>query len=140
MDHPSDTLLCPSAQPDMAQARVIGIINGTPEVPQVAYLEPGVVVDVTLSSQLGALDPTHVFRFAATCETQRCTHFDGKRCSLAQRIVAQLPEVVNILPVCQIRRECRWYAEEGGNACRRCPQVITKVPKQDDALNHAAMP
>lgn len=55
MDQPSDTLLCPSAHPDMAQARVIGIISGTPEVPQVAYLEPGVVVDATLSSQLGAL-------------------------------------------------------------------------------------
>jgi hypothetical protein len=50
-----------------------------------------------------------------------------------------LPEVVDILPACQVRRSCRWYAEQGGAACRRCPQVVTMIPKLDDALNRVAL-
>lgn len=133
-------LLCPSAQPDMEEARIIGMIGGTPEVPQIAYLGPGVEIDSRVTTQLGALEPTQVFRFAAKCEESRCCHFDGVRCSLAARIVEQVPEVVDILPACQIRTDCRWYAEESAAACRRCPQVITMIPKRADALNRAAMP
>lgn len=133
-------LMCPSAQPDMEGARVIGLLSGTPEAPEIAYLEPGVHVDASVMERLGTLSPTQVFRFAAKCEQSRCAHFDGSRCALARRIVEQLPEVVDVLPACQIRPTCRWYAEEGAAACRRCPQVVTMIPKRDDLLNHAALP
>ncbi len=133
-------LLCPSAQPDMEGARVIGMVSGTPEAPQIAYLAPGVEIDPSVTTQLGKLEPTQVFRFAAKCEQSRCSHFNGARCSLVSRVVEQLPEVVDVLPACQVRNDCRWYAEEGGAACRRCPQVITMIPRREDALNRAAMP
>lgn len=133
-------LTCPSAQPDMEGARIIGVLSGTPEAPQIAYVPPGITLDVDVADGLGELSSTQVFRFAATCEQHRCAHFDGARCSLAQRIVAQLPEVVDILPRCQIRPTCRWYAEEGGAACRRCPQVVTMIPKRADPLNRVAAP
>jgi hypothetical protein len=29
------------------------------------------------------------------------------------------------LPPCPIRRECRWWQQEGKAACMRCPQIIT---------------
>ena len=67
-------------------------------------------------------------------------HFDGTRCSLAERIVSQLVPSVDALPVCQIRSTCRWYAEQGGAACMRCTQVVTMIPRRDDALNKAALP
>ena len=79
-----------------------------------------------------------MFRYAARCEEHRCGHFDGTRCSLAARIVEQLPEVVELLPRCQIRPTCRWFAERGGAACRRCPQILTMIPKGDDPINRAA--
>ena len=132
-------LSCPSAQPDMEGARVIGVISGTKEEPRIAFLGPGVQVDPSAASRLGALEPTQVFRFAAKCEESHCVHFDGTRCSLAQRIVSQLAPTVDVLPVCQIRATCRWYAEQGGDACMRCTQVVTMIPKRDDALNRAAL-
>ncbi len=132
--------MCPSAQPDMEGARIIGVVSGEPDSPQIAYLERGVEVDLSVTSQLGELAPTEVFRFAAKCETSRCCHFDGSRCALAGRIVEQLPEVVDLLPRCQIRPTCRWFAEQGGVACRRCPQIVTMIPRGDDALNRAARP
>jgi hypothetical protein len=140
---PSDSqrsMLCPSAQPDMEQARVFGVIAGTADAPQIAYLGAGVAVDHEVVAHVAKVAPTQVFRFAAKCEESRCSHFSSGKCSLAERIVSQLSEVVDDLPVCQIRSGCRWYAEQGAAACRRCPQVVTMIPAQDDALNRAAMP
>ncbi len=36
-----------------------------------------------------------------------------------------LPAVVDALPPCTIRKDCRWYAQEGAAACRRCPEITT---------------
>jgi len=42
-------LSCPSAQPDMEDARIIGMLSGTPEEPRVAYLAPGVSLDPSVA-------------------------------------------------------------------------------------------
>jgi len=131
-------LSCPSAQPDMEGSRVFGVIGGSVEEPRVAYLKESAVVDVSFYGKLGTLQPTHVFRFAASCEEHRCAHYDGQRCTLIQRIVEKLDPVVDLLPPCLVRPTCRWFAEVGSEACRRCPQVITMIPKGDDKLNQAA--
>jgi hypothetical protein len=36
-----------------------------------------------------------------------------------------LPPVVDSLPPCVIRKECRWFAQEGAAACMRCPEITT---------------
>jgi hypothetical protein len=131
---------CPSAQPDMEGARVFGVLGGTPEEPRVAYLKQSAVVDASMLERLGSIPPTQVFRFAARCEESRCVHYDGARCTLAQRIVDKLDPVVDTLPACLIRPTCRWYSEQGGEACRRCPQVVTMIPRGDDKLTQAALP
>ena len=66
-----------------------------------------------------------MFRLAATCAEHKCPHFDGADCRLATRIVRLTPAVVDVLPPCLIRRECRWYSQEGGAACKRCPGITT---------------
>jgi hypothetical protein len=48
--------------------------------------------------------------------------------------------VVDHPPPCTIPPTCRWHAAEGISACHRCPQVVTMIPKADDALNRAARP
>jgi hypothetical protein len=123
----------------MEGARIIGVLSGTPSDPRVAYLEPGTQIDPDISTGIGELAPTQVFRFAAKCEKGGCSHFSEGRCSLGDRVVAHLPEIVDSLPVCQIRSSCRWFAEQGGSICRRCPQVVTMIPRGDDALNRAAI-
>ncbi len=116
--------LCPSAQPAMAGARVIGVVLGTPEVPEVSYLEEAIPID-ELDVDVDPKLFTQVFRFAAECEGDACAHFKDDSCTLAERISSDVPGVVEMLPRCAIRRECRWYSERGAAACRRCPQVIT---------------
>lgn len=131
-------LSCPSAQPDMDGARVFGVIGGSETEPRVAYLKESAVVDSSLFEKLGPLKPTHMFRFAAKCEESRCAHYNGERCTLAQHIVKMLDPVVDLLPPCLIRPTCRWFAEAGREACLRCPQVVTMIPKGHDKLNQAA--
>lgn len=133
-------LSCPSAQPDMAQARVFGVVAGARDEPRVAYLKRSAQVTPELLAELGDRDPTSVFRYSGRCEEHRCAQFDGTRCTLAQRIVETLAAVVDQLPSCQIRRSCRWHAEEGQAACLRCPQVVTRVPADQNALREAAQP
>jgi hypothetical protein len=133
-------LTCPSAQPDMEGARVFGVIGGTVQEPRVSYLRADALVTRAMLASVAPADPTRVFRFAAPCEEARCVHFDGSRCQLAGRIVEKLDPVVDALPPCLIRPTCRWYAEQGGAACHRCPQVVTMIPKAEDRLNEAARP
>lgn len=140
MTEMSPGVLCPSARSDMRDARIVGMIAGEPETPRIAYLAPGVVVPDAALTALGALEPAEVFRFAAGCEEHRCAHFAAGQCSLAERVVRQLPEVVELVPRCQIRAACRWFAEQGAAACRRCPQVVTLIPPGDSPLHRAASP
>ncbi len=129
---------CPSGQPDMQDAHIFGVISGTAAQPRVAYLKKKAEVTPEMLADLGDVDPTQVFRYAAKCESGRCAQYENGRCSLAQRIVAHLAPVVADLPSCQIRDTCRWFAEEGGQACLRCPQVVTLVPSDQNALRQAA--
>jgi hypothetical protein len=135
-----DHLTCPSAQPDMAEARIFGLVGGTPAEPEVAYLKADAAVTPEMLKRLGDLDPTHVFRFAARCEEGRCGQYKDGRCGLGQRIAEMLPPVTEALPSCQIRGSCRWYEEVGSAACRRCPQVVTIVPMDQADLRKAARP
>ena len=117
--------LCPSAQPGMEQCRVLGVVQRDGPVPLLQYLNQHVPATADVLAMAAPLKPTEVFRLAATCAEHKCPHFDGADCQLASRIVQILPAVVDTLPPCIIRKECRWYSQEGGAACRRCPEITT---------------
>jgi hypothetical protein len=125
---PASRFTCPSAQPDMHEARIFGVLSGTAEEPRVAYLKQEAVIPADQRPDTGDLDPVEAFRFAARCEESRCGQFADGRCSLGRRLVEGLDPVVDALPPCTIRPSCRWHAEEGGAACLRCPQVVTLIP------------
>lgn len=117
--------LCPSARPVLEQSVVFGVISGTAEKPRVAYLKQAQPITEELMAKVQPVTPAEVFRAASPCETKTCQHFDGSNCRLATRVAAHLPAVVEQLPPCAIRRDCRWWQQEGSTACFRCPQVIT---------------
>jgi hypothetical protein len=120
---------CPSARPDMEGSTILGVVGGTSDQPRLAYLaEPRPPTDEVLALSLPVL-PTSVMRFGAPCAGHGCRHFDGVDCRLATRIVGMLPAVVDALPACHLRPDCRWWQQEGKAACLRCPQVVT------DAIN-----
>jgi hypothetical protein len=131
-------LKCPSAQPGMGDVQVLGVISRDGEKAALAYLDEPVAPTPEMLALAEPLPVSHVFRLSARCEESKCTHFDGARCQLAVRIAKMLPEVVDSLPACSIRPECRWFRQEGRAACLRCPQIITGTYEADDVLQQVA--
>jgi hypothetical protein len=133
--------LCPSTtHPEKEGSIVFGVVGGTVESPRLAYLrEPQQVTDELLALS-GPVTPTEIFRFAAPCARSGCQHFDGTDCRLAQRIVNRLPTVVDVLPACQLRSNCRWWQQEGKSACLRCPQIVTKTYHPSEKLRQVTTP
>lgn len=131
MSDASVPLACPSAQPDMEDAQILGVMEHGPNGTELAYAAGDVPVTPEALAATGDVPPTLVYRFAAPCATKACSHFDGAKCQLAARIVEGFEPVVDHLPPCAIRKTCRWYAQESGAACRRCPQVTTQIMEPD---------
>ena len=125
-DRDEGRLVCPSAQPTMSDPVAFGVILGNDDEPRMVHLERPLPVTDELLALSEPVKPTEVFRFAAPCAGDACKHFDGKDCKLVERIVQILPRVASDLPACAIRSECRWWFQEGRDACLRCPQVITE--------------
>jgi hypothetical protein len=131
-------LLCPSAQPDMQDSVLFGVVSGEVDKPRVAYLNTPQPVTEDLLELAKPVLPTEVFRFAAPCVKGACHHFDGEKCQLVVRTVQILFEAVDILPPCSIRSTCRWWAQEGKDACLRCPMVVTQVHSPSDVIVQVA--
>ena len=55
-------LLCPSAQPEMEGSRIMGVVGGTVEAVQVAYLNEHLAVTDELLASTAPAKPTEVFR------------------------------------------------------------------------------
>jgi hypothetical protein len=141
MSNPTDAgpaPFCPSAQPEMDDAVVLGVVTPGETGPSVAYLRDHQLATPEVLAMAAPVGPTEVFRFAARCEGSACRHFDGANCRLVTRIVALLPEVTEALPPCRIRPECRWYKQEGRAACLRCPQVVTQSFDATPLMQQAA--
>src|SRR5262245_37614164 len=139
-DANQEGLLWPSAPPEWTSAAVIGIIGGTVDKPVVTPLERTLLVTSEVLALAAPVSPTEVFRFAAPCAGGACQHFRNGACHLAQKIVQLLPSVADQLPFCAIRANCRWFHQEGREACYRCPQVVTDNVYPGDAMRHAADP
>jgi hypothetical protein len=116
-------LMCPSAEPEMEGSVIFGIVGGTPEQPKMTHLKETKQIPAALLELDSPVKPTEVFRIAAKCESS-CLHFDGSQCRLSQRIVDGLPPVAEALPPCPIRNSCRWWHQNGKEACFRCTQII----------------
>jgi hypothetical protein len=131
-------LKCPSAQPGMGDVQVLGVVSRDTEEPRVAYLDEPMAVTPDVLAVAAPLPVSQVFRLSARCEESKCVHFDGARCQLAVRIASLLPQVVDSLPACSIRPECRWFRQEGRAACVRCPQIVTGSYEADETLQQVA--
>ncbi|MCC5603516.1 nitrogen fixation protein [Nostoc favosum] len=132
--------LCPSARPESVNSVVFGVVGGTVTEPRVAYLKKPQPITDELIAKASPITPAEIFRTAAPCATKSCQHFDGQDCRLAMRIVEKLPPVAEELPPCSIRRDCRWWQQEGKAACMRCPQVITDNYNASELLVKVAIP
>jgi hypothetical protein len=121
------TILCPSATSISPDAQVFGVLTGSAtEGLRVGYLTEALPATPELLAAASPAKPTEVFRAAVPCSERACKHFDGADCQLAKRITAMLDPAVSALPRCAIRPVCRWFRQEGREACLRCPLVTTE--------------
>jgi hypothetical protein len=132
--------LCPSARPEWEDAVAIAVVGGSAEAPRVRPLERPLPVTPELLALAEPVEPTEVFRFAAACQCDACDHFAGDSCTLAAKVVRVLPPAGQTLPACDIRPRCRWFRQEGREACVRCPLIITNEANPSPAMRLAADP
>ena len=127
------SLSCPSITSIGPDAQVFGVVIGSaPDAFQVGYLTEPLAATAELLGAAAPAKPTEIFRASAPCSEHACKHFDGANCLLAARITAMLDPVVSTLPRCAIRPVCRWFHQEGREACLRCPQVTTEQRNPSD--------
>jgi hypothetical protein len=131
MDKPSQTvpiaMSCPSAQATSAEAEVFGVIGGNADGPRVEYLDRPVPVTPEMLQRLNGMRAGEVLRTRAPCAQTACVHHTGRQCSLGERVAALPHAGDGRLPPCAIRSTCRWFAEQGKDACLRCPSIVTEV-------------
>jgi hypothetical protein len=118
----AEAALCPSAPPSPgALLLAITGLDGRP-----AYLPRPLPVDDAFVTALdGQADVDQRFRFSAPCIESRCAHWLEGQCSIPGKLASDPAVAVAAdLPRCSIRRSCRWFAQRGVDACRRCPGVV----------------
>jgi hypothetical protein len=122
--------MCPSARCEPG-ATLLGIVNtdGT-----VGFVSPEAQVDETfVEIAHRGRAPESRFRFAAPCQEGACRHWSGHECRLISTIRDEAiahgvaGDRKGRVPACAIRPRCRWYAQEGLDACRVCPMVVTET-------------
>jgi hypothetical protein len=136
----SETPFCPSAQPDMPESVVFGVVGGTASDPRLRYLAEPLPTTAELLSLAEPAEPTEVFRFGAPCAQRQCQHFDGTHCRLGAKLATEARPVVAIAPPCRLRSRCRWWLEQGVEACLRCPMVVTTTHNPSTEVRSAALP
>lgn len=131
---------CPSAQPDMPQSVIFGVVGGTASNPRLRYLAEPLPTTPELLALAEPAEPTEVFRFGAICAQRHCQHFDGAHCMLGAKLATEVSPVTTVPPPCRLRSRCRWWQEQGVEACLRCPVVVTKTPNPSGEVRQAALP
>jgi hypothetical protein len=131
------TLLCPSAQPELRGSMIFASVGNTASGQDVTFLRSSFPVsEGTLFALAGGmLRANEMFRFAAPCEQAGCANWSGTHCRVAEHLVQILPVSSTELPACAIRPQCRWFTQEGQDACMRCSQVVTNSAAFEEALN-----
>lgn len=86
------------------------------------------------------MPPEQRFRFANKCIEDGCGQWSGSTCGVADRMVKQLNRIQttdHLIP-CSIRPTCRWYSQNGADACQMCPYVLTEITEKQLAENAMA--
>jgi hypothetical protein len=116
---------CPSAVAHPG-ATLLGAINADGSV---GFIETPITIDEAFLQEAGegvALEK--LFRFSTRCVQSGCKQWSQGNCTVIQRIIDAAPDWPQqhpALPACSIRTTCRWYAQEGADACSYCAFVTT---------------
>lgn len=90
--------------------------------------EPRVVTEAFVAEAAKVGSPERYFRFSSPCASDRCIHWTHGECQVPSLVrSSKTSDRVAIAKPCGIRQKCRWFAQEGIEACVLCPLVRTEV-------------
>lgn len=117
--------LCPSGRCS-AGSVLLGIMG---PLGQLVYTPRAQILDKELADRFEAAGGSARYRFAEPCVTHDCRHWSDLGCAIGAAGAAIGAGQENAeLPHCAIRSACRWFEQEGRNACLACPGVLRDDP------------
>ena len=125
--------MCPSARAEPG-ASLLGLVH---EDGSVGQLKEPLPIDQDFIDQISVdgWRPEQRYRFTAPCVEDRCTQWNGCKCSIPEQIQGFVtPQEEQSLRPCGIRPVCRWYTQDGPETCRLCPFVITDTREDVDQV------
>lgn len=125
-------LLCPSFAPTEPFGVIFATL-GSPEQPAYTPLSAPVPVTREHFNLHAPSHPSVFLRIAAPCIQGRCNNFHEGRCNFGEK-VAKAASPSRLLTECSIRPRCRWWWEQGSEACKRCSYVRAKDEVRVGAL------
>lgn len=64
------------------------------------------------------------YRSINSCETKSCHNWNGKKCNVPDKILSRIKEsFLQVAEKCSIRKDCRWFHQEGIEVCVKCPAI-----------------
>lgn len=109
-------------------ALLLGVVNADSSI---GYFETPIEIDAGFILEAGPdAELEKMFRFSSPCVKSGCAQWKGGQCGVIKKLMALNPawhELHPALPSCSIRPTCRWYAQEGADACAHCTRVVTNM-------------
>lgn len=118
----SSKKMCPSYVGKVG-AQLFGVVNKDGKV---QFITPLTVTEEFIQ-QNDNLEQR--FRFTGKCVEKGCAQWDNEesKCSLSKK-VQNLETIKNTeLAFCPIRSQCRWFSQDGKNACFSCNEVTRNM-------------
>ena len=107
-------------------AILVGIVN---EDNEVDFISNPIKINAAFVRSAKEVDKAAEkrFRFSNKCVQSGCQQWTGSRCGVIDKALTTIEEKYwkENLPACSIRSTCRWFSQNGANACKVCPLVIT---------------
>lgn len=70
------------------------------------------------------------FRFTNKCIESGCNKWNGKKCGLVDKLIEKIETQASKIPICAIRQSCRWYSQNGFDACKICEKVTYEMENE----------
>jgi hypothetical protein len=126
-DISKSAVLCPSAT---ATSGALLIASVAPDGRLIRLGTPLTIDDAFVEKAIAYGPCEQRFRFASPCQERNCLNWAGSACGVITELHHAATEADVIatgqpLPQCQIRSHCRWWLQQGREACSVCSLVVT---------------
>ncbi|PZU20459.1 MAG: hypothetical protein DI622_07955 [Chryseobacterium sp.] len=121
-DFNSSKKMCPSYVGNVG-AQLFGVVN---KDGRVQFITPLTVTEEFIQ-QNDHLEQR--FRFTGKCVEKGCTQWDNEesKCSLSKKVQELDMTKSTELIFCPIRSQCRWFSQDGNEACFSCNEVTRNM-------------